>query len=620
MRSRLFRSFLSLAGLSLFAAAAHADTGILARPATSASAKGRIRPMVRALSSESFAGFVRCPAELGDQCTNPFGSIAMENNTAYYRDVIVGAITSISGATDGENWSAVFTDPKGNRNDFAPGFTFHSDFNGSHDCFVSAFQVICGTTSIDILWYLQSQCQATGTWKAEFSNSAIGVQTFELKPSIEPSRVPLQLQSDYPGFPDKKKASGPNPYDQICLRATPPENRDVIHCAIADPVPTGLQRWSIAAKGCFMTDLAIILSYHGYAANPSSLNGLLTGLGANGFDNQGNVNSQGAIHHLQGQGVKIYGPIASTGTLRNDVCRYGPQLVRVTFRDQHWVTAYGVQDDGKILVRDPMNQVSTLTGIRDERVYSGPAFNFKDQITGLKFTFHSPVEIFVTDPMGRRAGFDPATQTTFNEIPNAFYNQSLGEEDATTDEDDPNPGKALEVFGDVDGDYALTVTGTATGSYEAEIQAFDINDNTPRFTIPTTPTSPGQVQTYLVHFERNDATRAELAGGFDGGGQRPRDVNKFLTYGNPSSATTTLPAGTTTFPMAIFYATNILPSTFSVVMNGVDVTAQFHPAPGTNEIVALTLPPGKSVLKLSVDGQLPTRVATDTDRLVLQAQ
>src|SRR2546427_8078833 len=51
------------------------------------------------------------------------------------------------------------------------------------------------------------------------------------------------------------------------------------------------QRWSIAAKGCFMTDLAIILSYHGYSANPFSLNALLTGLGANGFDNLGNVNS-----------------------------------------------------------------------------------------------------------------------------------------------------------------------------------------------------------------------------------------------------------------------------------------------------------------------------------------
>ena len=250
MRPRLLLPVLSL---FVIAAAAHADVGILMRPAATSSATRPVHSLVSALSSESFLGFVRCPAELGDQCTNPFGSIAMDNNTAYYRDVIVGAYTFISGASDGENWSAVFTDPQGTRNDFAPGFTFHSNFNADHDCFVSAFQVICGTTSIEILWYLQSQCRVAGTWSAEFSNSTIGVQTFELKPSIEPNRVPLQLQSDYPGFPDKRKASGPNPYDQICLRETPAANRDVIHCDINSPVPTGLQRWSIAAKGCFMT-------------------------------------------------------------------------------------------------------------------------------------------------------------------------------------------------------------------------------------------------------------------------------------------------------------------------------------------------------------------------------
>src|SRR5882724_1853275 len=177
MRSRLFRPLLSLFALCLIAAAAHADVGILMRSATAANAKRPVRALTNALSSTSFDGFVRCPAELGDQCTNPFGSIAMENNTAYYRDVIVGAYTSISGASDGENWSAVFTDPNGIRNDFAPGFTFHSDFNGDHDCFVSAFQVICGTTSIEILWYLQSQCQAAGTWSAQFTNSTIPVQT-----------------------------------------------------------------------------------------------------------------------------------------------------------------------------------------------------------------------------------------------------------------------------------------------------------------------------------------------------------------------------------------------------------------------------------------------------------
>src|SRR5438034_5663827 len=65
---------------------------------------------IQALSSSTFDGFVHCPAELGQQCTDPFGSIAMNANTAFYRDVIVGAYTGVSGATDGETWTATFTD------------------------------------------------------------------------------------------------------------------------------------------------------------------------------------------------------------------------------------------------------------------------------------------------------------------------------------------------------------------------------------------------------------------------------------------------------------------------------------------------------------------------------
>ncbi|HEX9406613.1 MAG TPA: hypothetical protein VF975_04800, partial [Thermoanaerobaculia bacterium] len=77
-------------------------------------------------------------------------------------------------------------------------------------------------------------------------------------------------------------------------------------------------------------------------------------------------------------------------------------------------------------------------------------------------------------------------------------------------------------------------------------------------------------------------------------------------------------AGTTSFAMVIFYSKEIQPATFSADLNGVSVASLFHPSTGTSEVVNLPLASGRNVLKLSVDGQLPTRVATDTDRLVLQ--
>ncbi|MGZ8811973.1 MAG: hypothetical protein ACXW29_12610, partial [Thermoanaerobaculia bacterium] len=516
-------------------------------------------------------------------------------------------------ATDGEAWTVIFTDPDTLTLQSDP-ITFHSTYNGNTDCFVSPFQILCGGTSLDVLWYMPIQCQRTGSWHIDFTNTTIPTQTFELKPQIEDSRIPLLRQSDYPNDPG---LSTPNPYDEIC-KLNLPGNRDVIFCAAAGPVPATQVRWSIAAKGCFMSDVAMVLSYHGVSVDPSSLNGILVGLGRNGYDRRGNVVTPGAIGYARGQGVNISFPAHSMGSLRNDVCSYGPQLVRVPNRTQHWVTAYGVLDDGSILVRDPSRgALTSITNPLDVRRFSGPAHQFNDTITGLKFTFHSPVEVFVTDPQGRRAGYDPLSQTMFNEIPNAIYDQAVANEDDETGLEDPNPGKSLEIYGDVDGDYLVTVTGVDTGTYDAEIWAFDIAGNMPHMEMNSIPTEPDMVQLFTVHFEAANAGNVTLGGAFDGGGQRPRDVNKFLTYGNPSQTATTLPAGTTSFPLMIFYAPNVVPNTFSAVLNGADVSSLFHPSAGGSELVSLPLGPGRNVLKLSIDGQLASRVATDSDRLVL---
>ncbi len=95
-------------------------------------------------------------------------------------------------------------------------------------------------------------------------------------------------------------------------------------------------------------------------------------------------------------------------------------------------------------------------------------------------------------------------------------------------------------------------------------------------------------------------------------------MNKFLRYANPSESQTTLPAGTTTFPLHIFYGSTIIPGTFKAELNGADISSAFRPVQGEDQVVTLNLSPGRNVLVLSVNGQLPTRVATDTDRLVFK--
>jgi hypothetical protein len=568
-----------------------------ARPAPAS--QDKIRSM-SSFSTSSFLGFVRCPAERG-ACTDPFSSIPMENNTAYFRDVIVGALTFISGASDGEVWSATFTDPRNTPTTFG-NIQFLANYNSQQNCFVSPFWYICGSNSVEILWYLQSQCQNTGTWRATFTNTTIPPQTFTLKPQIKEDQVGLQRQTDYPT----------TAYDSICRTGT---QRDVFHCA--NPPRPNQRTWSIAGKGCYLTDLAMVLSYHGVAVDPATLNTYLIDHG--GYTNMGDVLPQVAMRYASENGVRIQFPARSVGALPRNICTYGPQLGHVINRG-HWVAAYGQNDAlTSYLVRDPDGgRLTSLPGFTTTRLFSGPQFNFTDSLCGIRFDFHSPVELYVTDPLGRRAGYDPVTGTVYNEIPDASYDTELGLEDAETGEPPEDFGRSLELYGDADGEYTLSVTGTATGTYTAEMWSFDLGGNYPKTELGPIPTSQGEVHTYLIDFHKADATQTHLGGGFDGGGQRPRDVNRFLSYGNLSGNQVTLAAGTTSFPLFVFYDTAILPATFSAILDGVDVTFLFHPTPGGRESVTLPLVSGRNVLKLSVDGQLPSRTATDTDRLVLQ--
>ena len=114
------------------------------------------------------------------------------------------------------------------------------------------------------------------------------------------------------------------------------------------------------------------------------------------------------------------------------------------------------------------------------------------------------------------------------------------------------------------------------------------------------PTEPSEMQTY------------------DGGGQKPIDVNLFLTYTNPLEHRTTVSQAE--FPLSVRYGVTVVPASFKATLNGTDVSGQFHPVAGEFDVVALQLAAGSNTLVLSIDGRTASgRVATDTDRLVLLA-
>jgi len=105
---------------------------------------------------------------------------------------------------------------------------------------------------------------------------------------------------------------------------------------------------------------------------------------------------------------------------------------------------------------------------------------------------------------------------------------------------------------------------------------------------------------------------------FNGGGQKPDDVNLFLRYGNPKESQTELPSGTTNFEVLIYYGKTIKKETFQATLNSKDIKNLFHPVPGGGDWVKINLQSGRNVLEFSIDGvRQDGRVANDKDRLVL---
>jgi len=109
-----------------------------------------------------------------------------------------------------------------------------------------------------------------------------------------------------------------------------------------------------------------------------------------------------------------------------------------------------------------------------------------------------------------------------------------------------------------------------------------------------------------------DLTDADF---YSGGGQQPAEVNKFLRYTAPLDNRVKLPAGTTSYTVVVLYGTTIVPSTFQATLSGVDITSQFHPAPGGADAVTIPIN-GTTKLHLSVDGTKSSGgKGTDSDTL-----
>ncbi len=588
-------------------------------------------------TSDQFEQLVRFPAE--EQAF-----ITMTGNTSYFRDFFAGGETFSDGANDGDTLTASITLPSGTTLQFSP-ITFHSSLNGQQDCWEGFGLLACNSTSIDVIWFDTVQCGQTGDYSMSFfrnGNAFASNIVFHLTPTINPSKVAGE------GSVYNQGTYGTVQYGNFCGYFDADLGRNVVR--ECDPVNHPDETvMHIQQLGCYLTALSVMLQYQGVSTSPTALNTWLTD--NDGFDESGGILPDKILEYANENNVKLSfsrtnsktgfdGGTADGSPARGAVCGKGPTPLRVHHHDRrgnlrsHFVLAWGRDDQSPAAqpettfeIKDPNGgtaiELNSSTVPQDynnvyfgTREYQGQAHTFVLQ-NSVVVTLHSPAELLLTNSAGQRTGFDPLTNTTFSEIPNAVYaDESI--QDPNDDSGDPpdTDDKVLDMRPPANDTYTLTVTGTGSGAYDLAFRGFDSNLQQTLTTVAKVPVTPGSQQIYSFTTPIPTGAAFPLSGGFDGGGQRPKDVNHFLSYSNPTADRTSLPAGTTSFPLMIFYDPADIVSTFTATLNRADVSGLFHPVAGGFEIVKVPLQSGRNVLELSIQGNLPSRVATDTDRLV----
>ena len=238
-----------------------------------------------------------------------------------------------------------------------------------------------------------------------------------------------------------------------------------------------------------------------------------------------------------------------------------------------------------------------------------PAFDLREQRDGSYLSVRTygrdgdafvaaMTELLLTDPRGRRLGYDAKSRRTVHEIPRGGYDSGTGDAE----------GRELELTRLADGDYSLDVIGLAPGHYSLEAYLTDRADQ-PRGTldVASVATRAGETHRYRLQV----ATPPRLTGvlGHDA---------RLLSFALPTTTRAELPHGVTSATVVIVYAPTIARESFRATLGGRDVSALFKPVPGTPEAVRLPLAPGSNTLLLSVRGVAPDgQTLTHTDSLEL---
>jgi probable HAF family extracellular repeat protein len=212
--------------------------------------------------------------------------------------------------------------------------------------------------------------------------------------------------------------------------------------------------------------------------------------------------------------------------LKRIIDRQGPIILRVPSANEegkgivdykdpkrphaHAIVAYDVRQDGQLLIRDPgwPHPGESLTAhdqlTLDEYInfvnsqMTDPQYRIKNSdgsgngldyswLTGSAMTYpdiiadsvkhigngkvHSPVELVLTDSLGRRLGFDPILGEFYNEIPESYYGREafVAPTEGESEIGDDFAPLAFEVGDLIPGKYKFSIFGVGEGPWSIDL-------------------------------------------------------------------------------------------------------------------------------------------------------
>ena len=221
-------------------------------------------------------------------------------------------------------------------------------------------------------------------------------------------------------------------------------------------------RCTIKTHGCLLSAVADVLAGYGIPTDPLLLHDAMIAAGWR----DGYVDRQKVIaySHLSVVPTNGYYPARALSYLAND----HPVIVNLnTGGDGHWVVLTGSAPGGDFYILDPNSSKTLLSQYTTSQAQWLASWVINGGAS-IGAQAHSPVAMLLTDPLGRRTGYDPATGTEVNEIPSSSYGLMGGIENDETNTDGIPGLLTVEANDPIPGNYTLQITGTGTGSYEVD--------------------------------------------------------------------------------------------------------------------------------------------------------